>query len=153
MAFCICDNKNDKTASILCEECNKWFHRRCLAIPWKEFRALREDADSSWICPACNNSTIPIPTTPSLQTSRNDNDLEHADVSPNKSDNLTSTLSTIKCPSCPRLFKNNTGLSHHVRHHHPEEYRKSILQKVSSILLRMKKPKRQTLNSIKSIRL
>lgn len=125
MDFCICNNENDQTASISCDGCEKWFHRRCLAIPWKDFRELRDDANSNWICPSCSNNRIPLQTTHSSQAQPENSQPENSLA--DKSSEITSL--PIKCPLCPRTFKNNTGLSHHTRHHHGEEYRRQITQR------------------------
>lgn len=53
--YCVCNNRNDKSTMICCDQCKNWFHIRCVNIEQKEAKKL-----PSFLCPDCSKSDTPV---------------------------------------------------------------------------------------------
>lgn len=50
--YCFCGGRDDGTMMIACDECNEWYHIRCLKLTARHVKALSATS-TPFVCPSC----------------------------------------------------------------------------------------------------
>lgn len=151
--WCVCKLPHEKPPMFRCDNCNNWFHGKCIGLTISKFNLTKaKSAKNQWFCPDC---VIPENCDISLESSNTQSQvtciscgkhfknikglkihlskIHHSDLPTNSGSNnipvSTPPTNSVKCNDCGQHFNGPNGLRIHVSKAHPSIQRDIIANK------------------------